>query len=113
MRIPVLIDDKAGETPFAKDATFGYKSSNLRDWIVEKSVQGQRHIDKSHISSFDLTTLRKDGPSYISSQLSAAPKGSVIVVNAADEADMDVVILGILEGKLRHDILLSTIHSPK
>lgn len=28
-----------------------------------------------------------------------APKGTVIVVNAADEADMDVVILGALRGK--------------
>ena len=27
----------AGLTPFAKDATFGYTSSNLREWVVEKS----------------------------------------------------------------------------
>ena len=27
----------AGETQFAKDATFGYKSSNLRDYVLEKA----------------------------------------------------------------------------
>jgi len=89
---------QAGETPFAQDATFGYKSSNLRDWIVEKTAQSTRKIDRDHIDSFDLAALRKAGPEYVSRKLFAAEKGTVMVVNAADEADMDVVILGVLEG---------------
>ena len=89
---------QAGETPFAQDATFGYKSSDLRDWIVEKTAQSTRKIDRDHIGSFDLAALRKEGPEYVSRKLFAAQKGTVMVVNAADEADMDVVILGVLEG---------------
>jgi len=89
---------QAGETPFAQDATFGYKSSNLRNWIVEKAAQSTRKIDRDRIDSFDLARLRKEGPEYISRKLFAAEKGTIIVVNAADEADMDVIILGVLEG---------------
>lgn len=89
---------QAGETPFAKDATFGYKSSNLRDWIVEKTASSQRPVDRSYIDSFDLAGLRRRGPDYIERKLLDAAKGTVIIVNAADEADMDVVILGALKG---------------
>ncbi len=32
----------AAETPFAQDATFGYRSSNLREWVAEKSEGGYR-----------------------------------------------------------------------
>jgi len=42
--------------------------------------------------------LRREGPEYVSRKLFAADKGTVVVVNAADEADMDVVVLGVLEG---------------
>lgn len=66
---------------------------------MEKTTQGGRKIDKHHIDSFDLATLRKEGPEYVSRKLFAAQKGTVIVVNAADEADMDVVVLGVLQGE--------------
>lgn len=57
--------------------------------------------------------MRTKGPNYVASKIADAPKGSVIVVNAADEADMDVVILGILQGwflyfHLLHDITTVT-----
>ena len=65
---------------------------------MEKTAHSGRKIDKNHIDSFDLATLRKEGPEYISRKLFAAQKGTVIVVNAADEADMDVVVLGVLQG---------------
>jgi len=70
----------------------------LRDWIAEKTAQSGQKIDKDHIDSFDLATLRREGPDYVSIKLFAAQKGTVMVVNAADEADMDVVVLGVLQG---------------
>jgi hypothetical protein len=85
----------AGETPFAKDATFGYKSSNLRDWIVEKT---DGHISQDRIASISIPNIRTGGPEAVKSQLQALKKGSVVVVNAACEQDMDVVVLGLLQG---------------
>ena len=88
----------AGHTPFAKDATFGYKSSNLKDWVVEKS---KATITSDRVKSLSLHDIRSGGPDEICKQLMSFPKGSVVVVNAAAEEDMDVVVLGILEAASR------------
>ena len=85
----------AGESQFAKDATFGYKSSNLRNWVVEKSAGS---ISQDRVTSISLETIRKGGPDAVKEQMLGLEKGSVVVVNAAAEEDMDVVILGILKG---------------
>lgn len=84
----------AGETPFAKDATFGYKSSNLRDWVVEKS---RGAISRDRVSGLQLSDIRSGGSKHVSEILTSAKKGSVIIVNCAAEEDMDLVVLGILE----------------
>lgn len=85
----------AGETPFARDATFGYKSSNLRDWVVEKTQGG---IARERVQSLTLDKIRREGPDAICQQLLSLEKGSVVVVNAAAEEDVDVVVLALLEG---------------
>jgi uncharacterized protein YgbK (DUF1537 family) len=87
----------AGETPFARDATFGYRSSNLRDWVVEKSKGG---IKADAVHSLSLASIRNGGSRKICEELMSTPKGSVVIVNAAAEEDIDVVVLGILEGML-------------
>nr|WP_299337602.1 four-carbon acid sugar kinase family protein [Allomuricauda sp.] len=46
-----------GETPFAQDNTFGYTSSNLRDWIVEK--YGNRLSEES-FASYSVSSLRNN-----------------------------------------------------
>lgn len=84
----------AAETPFAQDASFGYKSSNLRDWVVEKS---SGNIAANQVKSICLQTIRTGGPDEICKQLLEFEKGSVVIVNAAAEEDMDVVMLGILQ----------------
>jgi nucleotide-binding universal stress UspA family protein len=74
----------------------------LHAWIVEKSARSSRPIGKEQITSFDLVSMRRDGPEYVARQVLASVqpgKTSVIVVNAMDEADIDVVVLGVLEGK--------------
>lgn len=87
----------AGETPFARDATFGYKSSDLKDWVVEKS--GGK-IVRERVVSLGLKDIREGGPEKIAELVEGFEKGSVIVVNAAAEEDMDVVVLGLLKGKI-------------
>lgn len=88
----------AGHTPFAKDASFGYKSSNLRDWIVEKSGG---EITADRVKALSLEDIRSCGPDKICELLLGFPKGSVVIVNAAAEEDMDVVVLGALEAASR------------
>ncbi|KAL6920638.1 hypothetical protein ACHAPO_004675 [Fusarium lateritium] len=87
----------AADTPFAKDATFGYKSSNLRDYVVEKS-KGQ--IPHSNIDSIDLEAIRAGGPDAVFQKIMTLPKREktpvVLVINAAADEDMDVVITALL-----------------
>ncbi|KAH7004729.1 hypothetical protein EDB82DRAFT_487754 [Fusarium venenatum] len=87
----------AADTPFAKDATFGYKSSNLRDYVVEKS---KGHISQSNIDSIDLETIRVGGPDAVYQKIMGLPKREktpiVLVINAAADEDMDVVITALL-----------------
>lgn len=88
----------AGETPFARDATFGYKSSDLKDWVVEKSKGA---IARDRVSGLQLSDIRGGGSKRVAEILSNVKKGSVIIVNCAAEEDMDLVVLGILQASAR------------
>ncbi|KAB8072784.1 hypothetical protein BDV29DRAFT_176704 [Aspergillus leporis] len=91
----------AGATQFAKDATFGYKSSNLKDYVMEKAP-GRFQPEQLHSVSID--DIRKGGPQAIYELLVSFPKGGVIIVNAAAESDMHVFVAGLLlaEAKGKH-----------
>ncbi|EON97665.1 putative uncharacterized oxidoreductase ygbj protein [Phaeoacremonium minimum UCRPA7] len=84
----------AGQTPFAKDATFGYRSSDLKDYVVEK---GKGAISAERVTSISLNTIRTGGADAVLDQFRSLPKRSVVVINAAAEEDMDVVVLAILK----------------
>lgn len=75
----------ASQTPFAQDASFGYKSSNLRDYVLEKA--GSRFSEKN-LFSITLEDIRVGGPAKVTERLLQAPKGSVVIVNSAAESDM-------------------------
>ncbi|OQE23908.1 hypothetical protein PENSTE_c008G00799 [Penicillium steckii] len=83
----------AGETQFAKDATFGYKSSNLRDYVLEKAPG---RFSPDQLYSVTIDEIRKGGPDAVCKKLLAAPSGGVIIVNAAAESDMHVFVAGLL-----------------
>jgi uncharacterized protein YgbK (DUF1537 family) len=86
----------AAETPFAKDAVFGYTHSNLREWVEEKT---QGRVTSSEVASVSLETIRVGGADAIAEQLLNLPKGSVCIVNAAALSDMDVFALGLLQAE--------------
>ncbi|KAH6995919.1 hypothetical protein BKA56DRAFT_650710 [Ilyonectria sp. MPI-CAGE-AT-0026] len=88
----------ASQTPFAQDATFGYKNSNLREYIQEKC--GSRFDDSSFVS-VTLDDIRLGGPSRVAERLLAAPAGpkTVLIVNAAAESDMHVFVSGLLKAE--------------
>ncbi len=86
----------AGLTEFARDKSFGYHSSNLREWVEEKT--GGRLPAKT-VHSISLETLRRGGPEAVARQLLRLPKGAVCVANAAGYRDLEVLVLGLLEAE--------------
>lgn len=79
----------AGETEFAKDATFGYTSSNLIDWVREKNP---RLPSEEAVLSVGLDTIRLGGPDAVENILRKAHGFQKIIVNSADYADMEVFV---------------------
>ncbi|KAM4106536.1 hypothetical protein ACB094_04G071700 [Castanea mollissima] len=88
----------AGDTEFAKDAAFGYKASNLCEWVEEKT--GGR-IPASKVTSISIQLLRKGGPDAVFERLCNLPKGSTCIVNAASERDMAVFAAGMIKAELK------------
>ena len=87
-----------GDSEFAKDATFGYTSSNLRDFVAEKS-NGTIAADQVH--SISLTDIREGGPDRVAEILDGVSGGAFVVVNATDYADLEIVVLGGLQAEER------------
>lgn len=92
----------AAQSPFAKDSSFGFTSSNLRNWIVEKS---DGEVKLENIGSFPLEDLEAEGPDYVSSVLKE-DTFSHYVANAVSYEDLEAVALGCL--KSDRDILFRT-----
>ena len=86
----------AAETEYARDATFGYRHSNLRAWVSEKH-EGQ--IDAKDVASVPLAELRAGGPHAVAAILSQVQGGQVCVVNAATYRDMEVFVAGLLQAE--------------
>jgi uncharacterized protein YgbK (DUF1537 family) len=79
-----------GETEFAKDATFGYSASNLREFVAEKS-------GADDAISLSLDDIRIGGVERVASILREVTDGRWVVVNALDYSDLEVVVLGLQE----------------
>ncbi|KAL1962626.1 hypothetical protein VTN77DRAFT_9340 [Rasamsonia byssochlamydoides] len=86
----------AAKTPFAQDASFGYKSSNLRDYILEKAPGKFR---PEQIFSVTIEEIRQGGPETVAARLMELPRGSIVIVNAAAESDMHVFVAGLLQAE--------------
>jgi uncharacterized protein YgbK (DUF1537 family) len=84
------------ETEFARDATFGFESSNLKDFVVER---GAGTIGRDDVASLTLDDIRSGGPARVAAVLGGVRDGGFAVVNALDDADLDVVALGLLEAE--------------
>jgi uncharacterized protein YgbK (DUF1537 family) len=77
----------AAETPFARDAAFGYRHSHLPCWVEEKSAGRTRAAD---VATIPLDLLRTGGPLAVAGRLRALPRGAVCIVNAAAPRDIEV-----------------------
>lgn len=97
-----------GETEFARDATFGYVSSDLADWVAEKS-QG-RHPAASVIV-VDLAVVRA-GAEAIADAIQDAEHRTPIVCDVVTEDDLRLLSLGLIAARRRGKNLLSRVGPP-
>lgn len=90
----------AGMTEFAKDKTFGYKSSDLTEYVEEKTEGKYHKEDCITISLDELNALDVQG---IKDKLMSAQNMAKIIVNAVSYADLKVfcaaLVLAMKEGK--------------
>ncbi len=90
------VPQPAGETEFARDATFGFSASDLREFVAEKSG-GTIRPDQVH--SLTLDDIRGGGPQRVAEILAGVTDGAFVVVNAVEYADLDIVVLGLLDAQ--------------
>lgn len=83
----------AAQTEFARDKVFGYRSSNLKAWVEEKTG-GQSPA--CQVASISLETIRRGGPDQVAEQLMQLQGGRVCIVNAVSYRDLEVFISGLL-----------------
>ncbi|RFA23530.1 four-carbon acid sugar kinase family protein [Subtercola boreus] len=82
-----------GETNYARDATFGFRSSNLADYVEEKSAGA---IVAADVRSLTLDDIRTGGPERVRDILLSCSDGVPVIVNALADSDLDIVALGLV-----------------
>ena len=85
-----------GNTPYARDATFGYRSSRLQDWVEERS---QGRFPAQNVASISIEDIRLGGPQRVFEKLLTLPPNSIAIANAASRRDFEVLAGGIAQAK--------------
>lgn len=93
-----------GETNYAHDATFGFTSSNLRDYVEEKTGAA---VLSSNVLSLSLEDIRVGGAERVRDVILTCESAAPIVVNALEDADLDVVVLGLMLAEAKGAKVLS------
>ena len=88
----------AGQTEFARDPAFGYRSSNLSRWVEEKTAGIIRAGDTITVS---LEDIRRGGPRRVEEILLAVSDRRVCVIDAAEYRDLEVFVLGLLAAEAK------------
>jgi len=77
----------AEETAYASDPVFGYRASNLREWVEEKT---KGRISHQSVSSISVGEIRIGGPARVTEWLKGLSSTCICVVNAASSRDLEV-----------------------
>ena len=84
----------AGETEFAADRTFGYRSSNLADYVEEKTKGA---YPAGEVICIGLDDLRHGRVDKVAGQLMEVRNFNKVIVNAVDYGDLKVFALALYE----------------
>lgn len=91
----------AVETPFARDTVFGFRHSNLREWVEEKT---SGRVKADSVVSFSIPELRTRSVSHeptrgVFLKLLGLQRGAVAIVNCAAPADAEFFALATLSAE--------------
>ncbi len=81
---------------FARDASFGYHHSDLREWVQEKT---QGRVPAESVATITLTEIRTGGPDRVQEILAGLRDGRPVVVDAVEDADLQVVALALVRAE--------------
>jgi uncharacterized protein YgbK (DUF1537 family) len=84
----------AADTDYARDAAFGYTEAALPQWIAARSGH-----DPGEIASVSIADLRQGGVDHVAAKLRAVPGGRVVVANAADASDLEILCLALQQAE--------------
>lgn len=93
----------AGETEFAKDKTFGYRSSNMKEYVEEKTAGRYKANDVTSISLDSIHSMDIDG---ITEQLMQVSDFGKIIVNAIDYVDVKVFCVALYRAMARGKVFM-------
>lgn len=97
-----------GETEFAKDATFGFKSSAMAEWIEEKT---QGDVRAEDVISIDLTTLRTNHEGVVA-KLRSAKNRQPIICDSVTEDDLRLLALALNDAEKAGSTFLYRVGPP-
>lgn len=83
----------AGMTEFARDTTFAYSASDLTDWCEERT---EGRYPAAGVTVISLEELREPAYGRILEKLMAVGNFEKVVVNAADDRDVEVFVTALL-----------------
>lgn len=98
----------AGESEFAADATFGYRSSLLPEWVEEKTAGRTTAAD---VVVLDLSVVRA-GPDAVAAVLAPVTGGTPVVADVVTEDDLRSLSLGLLQAEADGKELLYRVGPP-
>jgi uncharacterized protein YgbK (DUF1537 family) len=81
------------QTAYARDPVFGFQTSHLPGWVEEKT---NGRVRASEVASISVDDLRQGGPRLAHQRLRGLKPGSICVVNAATDRDLEVFAAGVL-----------------
>ena len=84
------------DTPFARDASFGYTHSNLKRWVEEKT---RGNVSATEVISLSLDDIRRGGPQGVCDILSKCSARKICIVNACSHRDLEVFAMGALQAE--------------
>ncbi|MEL7119173.1 MAG: four-carbon acid sugar kinase family protein [Bacteroidota bacterium] len=87
----------AALTIYAKDHVFGFKSSNLVNWVMEK---WEGRISKERITTISITELRRHSTEILTKKINELAPNSICIVNAVDYKDLKHFSLAVLQSSV-------------
>jgi uncharacterized protein YgbK (DUF1537 family) len=81
---------------FAKDASFGYYQSDLREWVQEKTAG---RIAAADVAAITVADLRAGGPERVRSILTSLRGGRPVVVDAVADDDLRVLVTALVQAE--------------